>query len=114
MRTFAITPQKSPSVYQHLSLLTLLIWLSGGRTWWAHFEFTRINITPTILPKKIEDLRVLRQCSSSLRCRSASSSHCAIFSSFAAWRAQPCAVPFQRWSLMVMSMPRSMRNCMAS
>jgi hypothetical protein len=27
----------------------------GGRTWWAHFEFTRINITPTILPKKIED-----------------------------------------------------------
>ena len=29
----------------------------GGRTWWAHFEFTRINITPTILPKKIEDLR---------------------------------------------------------
>jgi hypothetical protein len=31
--------------------------LSGGRTWWAHFEFTRINITPTILPKKIEDAR---------------------------------------------------------
>ena len=28
---------------------------SGGRTWWAHFEFTRINITPTILRKKIED-----------------------------------------------------------
>ena len=32
---------------------------SGGRTWWAHFEFTRINITPTILLKKIEDLRQL-------------------------------------------------------
>ncbi len=31
--------------------------VSGGRTWWAHFEFTRIHITPTILPKKIEDLR---------------------------------------------------------
>ena len=31
--------------------------LSGGRTWWAHFEFTRINIELTILPKKIEDLR---------------------------------------------------------
>jgi hypothetical protein len=31
----------------------------GGRTWWAHFEFTRINITPTILPKKIEERRVL-------------------------------------------------------
>ena len=28
---------------------------NGGRTWWAHLEFTRINITPTILPKKIED-----------------------------------------------------------
>src|SRR5262245_4419667 len=28
----------------------------GGRTWWAHFEFTRINTTPTFLPKKIEDL----------------------------------------------------------
>jgi hypothetical protein len=24
----------------------------GGRTWWAHFDFTRINITPTILPQK--------------------------------------------------------------
>ena len=30
---------------------------SGGRTWWAHFELTRINIEPTILPKKIEDAR---------------------------------------------------------
>jgi hypothetical protein len=29
--------------------------LSGGRTRWAHFEFTRINTTPTILRKKIED-----------------------------------------------------------
>jgi hypothetical protein len=27
--------------------------------WWAHFEFTRINTTPTILPKKIEDQLVL-------------------------------------------------------
>jgi hypothetical protein len=35
------------------------ITVSGGRTWWAHFEFTRINITPTILPKKIEALRIL-------------------------------------------------------
>jgi hypothetical protein len=25
--------------------------------WWAHFEFTRMNITPTILRKKIEDVR---------------------------------------------------------
>jgi hypothetical protein len=30
---------------------------SGGRTSWAHFEFTRINIEPTILRKKIEDAR---------------------------------------------------------
>jgi hypothetical protein len=29
---------------------------TGGRVWWAHFEFTRINISPTILRKKIEDL----------------------------------------------------------
>jgi hypothetical protein len=29
---------------------------TGGRTWWAHLEFTRINITLTILLKKIEDL----------------------------------------------------------
>jgi hypothetical protein len=31
--------------------------LSGGRTWWAHLKFTRMNITPTILRKKIEDVR---------------------------------------------------------
>ena len=28
----------------------------GGRTWWARFAFTRINIAPTILCRKIEDL----------------------------------------------------------
>ena len=33
---------------------------SGGRTWWAHFEFTRINIEPTILRKKIEELMNVR------------------------------------------------------
>ena len=32
---------------------------NGGRTWWAHFELTRINIEPIILRKKIEELRVL-------------------------------------------------------
>jgi len=26
----------------------------GGRTWWAHFEFPRINIEPIILCKKFE------------------------------------------------------------
>ena len=30
---------------------------SGGRTWWARFAFTRINIEPIILHKKIEDVR---------------------------------------------------------
>jgi hypothetical protein len=29
----------------------------GGRTWWAHFEFTRINTAPTFLDKRFEDLR---------------------------------------------------------
>jgi hypothetical protein len=29
--------------------------LSGGRSWWAHFEFIPMNITPTILRKKIEE-----------------------------------------------------------
>jgi len=29
--------------------------VDGGRTWWAHFEFTRINIAPTILRKKMEE-----------------------------------------------------------
>jgi hypothetical protein len=33
--------------------------VSGGRTWWAHFAFTRINIEPIILHKKIEELGVL-------------------------------------------------------
>jgi hypothetical protein len=32
-----------------------LIPLSGGRTWWAHFEFTRINIARIILRNKFED-----------------------------------------------------------
>jgi hypothetical protein len=30
---------------------------NGWRTSWAHLEFTRINIPPTVLPKKTEDLR---------------------------------------------------------
>ena len=31
----------------------------GGRIWWAHFEFTRINTAPTFLPKKIEELHIV-------------------------------------------------------
>jgi len=30
---------------------------SGGRSWWAHFDFTRINIEPIILKNKFEDVR---------------------------------------------------------
>jgi hypothetical protein len=30
--------------------------LDGGRKWWAHLAFTRINIELTILQKDIEDL----------------------------------------------------------
>jgi hypothetical protein len=29
--------------------------LSGGRTWWAHVDFTRINIELTILKKEMEE-----------------------------------------------------------
>jgi len=32
----------------------------GGRTWWAHFEFTRINIEPIIRKNKIEELMNVR------------------------------------------------------
>jgi hypothetical protein len=33
----------------------------GGRTWWAHFEFTRINIEPIILKNKFEELRIVSE-----------------------------------------------------
>ena len=32
----------------------------GGRTWWAHLEFTRLNIEPTILRNQIEELMNVR------------------------------------------------------
>ena len=32
----------------------------GGGSWWAHFEFTRVDVKPIILFKKIEDLREAR------------------------------------------------------
>ena len=41
----------------------LLARLSGGRSWWAHFKFTRINIEMIFLRKKIEEVaRVRRVC----------------------------------------------------
>jgi hypothetical protein len=30
---------------------------SGGRIWWAHIEFTRMNIERTFQKERIEDLR---------------------------------------------------------
>ena len=39
---------------------TLPARVCGGLWWWAHLAFTRINIAPTILRKKIEDLREAR------------------------------------------------------
>ena len=50
-----ISPKWSPKVYPTAALPSIRP--RGGRTWWAHFEFTRINIELTILCKKIEDLR---------------------------------------------------------
>ena len=47
------------------------------RRWWAHFEFTRINIEPIILRKKIEDLHEAR----------ATSLDAAAFSGIANWLA---------------------------
>jgi hypothetical protein len=42
---------------------------SGGRSWWAHFEFTRINIAPIILKNKIEIARFERERVRPLRVR---------------------------------------------
>ena len=36
---------------------------TGGRTWWAHFDFPRMNIAPALLRKRIEgdlNLRAFR------------------------------------------------------
>ena len=44
-------PQGRPS-NAPLGSADLLIPVGGGRRWWAHLEFTRINIKPTILPEK--------------------------------------------------------------
>ena len=58
---------------KHGPLADAQIRLSGGRSWWAHFEFTRINIALTILPKKFEDLRMLRALKRAIRRRILSS-----------------------------------------
>jgi hypothetical protein len=33
------------------------MWHGGGRTWWAHFGLTPINIEPIILSHQFEDVR---------------------------------------------------------
>jgi hypothetical protein len=52
-----------PGIGDRVKTLPTQVWPpmapSGGRTWWAHVEFTRINIQPTFLYKKIEELRQL-------------------------------------------------------
>ena len=49
----------SCAVAKAVCLMGMLVCIrpGGRRTWWAHFAFTRINRTPTILRKKLEDLR---------------------------------------------------------
>lgn len=37
-----------------------LIAVRGGRSWWAHPSFTRINIAPTILRHQTEELMNVR------------------------------------------------------
>jgi hypothetical protein len=34
--------------------------LNGGRSWWAHHEFTRTNIEPTFQKEEIEELMNVR------------------------------------------------------
>jgi hypothetical protein len=55
-----MTRFREPKRSLHLpKLRTAKVRPSGGRTWWAHSEFTRINNAPILLPKKIEDVRQL-------------------------------------------------------
>jgi hypothetical protein len=107
-------------IAKSLAVSSVLWWTDGDRselrlpsltltlgTYVAHWfralldESTRR--TPSTFDRRTSLSRISRICASCVsghrpcsRCRSASSSHCAIFSSFAAWRAQPCAVAFQR------------------
>jgi hypothetical protein len=41
--------------YVHPTAARLCIRPGGGRAWWAHFRFTRINIALTIPKEKIEE-----------------------------------------------------------
>ena len=54
-----MAPTNVPGSRPHVATLCASVRIpnppSGGRTWWAHFEFTPINIELTILRKKIEE-----------------------------------------------------------
>ena len=58
---------KSRRVYSTAALLCIRP--DGGRTWWAHFAFTRINIQLTIRKNQVEDLRGLGASRVQRRCR---------------------------------------------
>jgi hypothetical protein len=51
-----LLPRGASSARFLASLATALLRVSP---WWVHFEFTRINLEPTILQKRIEERRVL-------------------------------------------------------
>lgn len=40
--------------------MSLCAWGGGGRSRWAHFAFTRMNITLTIQKEKIEEIMNVR------------------------------------------------------
>jgi hypothetical protein len=42
---------------------------AGGRRWWAHLAFTRINIQLTIGKKEVEETPLLRMCGGHLELR---------------------------------------------
>lgn len=41
-------PRHATDHNRHMARLPPLVRVSGGRRWWAHFEFTRMNFAPTI------------------------------------------------------------------
>src|SRR5438876_1066098 len=49
-----ITPAWSPSASDGVRHAAAL---SGGRSWWTHHEFTRINIEPTFQKEEFEEVR---------------------------------------------------------
>jgi len=50
-----MTPDKSRRVYRPAAASASEA-RDGGRAWWAHVTFTRMNIAPTILEEDFEEL----------------------------------------------------------